>query len=85
MKILRKNIWRSCFWEEELSEKKKKDVGGTSKGLLILCVAAGFFALVVVAAETLGYLPRASDAGYSGGGSWDYDNRNVAYTGVRPL
>ena len=48
------------LWEEELSEKKKKDVGGTSKGLLILCVAAGFFALVVVAAETLGYLPRVS-------------------------
>ena len=47
-------------WEEELSEKKEKDVGGTSKGLLILCVAAGFFALVVVAAETLGYLPRVS-------------------------
>ena len=48
------------LWEEELSEKKKKDVGGTSKGFLIWCVAAGFFALVVVAAETLGYLPRVS-------------------------
>ncbi len=40
------------LWEEELSEKKKKDVGGTFKGFLIWCVAAGFFALVVCRRNT---------------------------------
>lgn len=58
-KSLRKNIWKSCFGRKNYL-KKEKDVGGTSKGFLIWCVAAGFFALVVVAAETLGYLPRVS-------------------------
>ncbi len=59
-KSLRKNIWRSCFGRKNYLKKKKKDVWGTSKGFLIWCVTAGFFALVVVAAETLGYLPRVS-------------------------
>ena len=53
-------LLEELLWEEELSEKKKKDVWGTSKGFLIWCVTAGFFALVVVTAETLGYLPRVS-------------------------
>ena len=58
------------LWEEELSEKKKKDVWGTSKGFLIWCVTAGFFALVVVTAETLGYLPRVSMQVILGVGLW---------------
>ena len=69
------------LWEEELSEKKKKMLGVTSKGFLIWCVAAGFFALVVVAAENTGVSAEGIYAGYSGSGSWDYGNWNVVYLG----
>ena len=47
-------------WEEEISEKERKGVTGTTKGLLIWCAAAALIALLVVTAETLGYLPRIS-------------------------
>lgn len=68
------------LWEEELSEKKKKDVGGTSKGFLFVC-SSWIFCTGGCGRRNTGVSAEGIYAGYSGSGSWDYGNWNVVYLG----
>ena len=54
------------IWQDKDTPKEKRKSVGISKGLLLWCAAAALIALLIVTAETLGYLPRISTAAVLG-------------------
>lgn len=50
------------LWQDKEAAKEKRKSSGVSKSLLLWCAAAAMIALLIVAGETLGYLPRISIA-----------------------
>lgn len=48
----------TLMWQEEEEEKRAKASGSTRRGIIIWCAIAALLSLLVVTAETFGYLPR---------------------------
>ncbi len=52
----------TLMWQDEEEAKRAKASGSTRHGIIIWCAVAALLSLLVVAAETFGYLPRVSVA-----------------------
>ena len=57
----------NLMWQEDALKENRKPGKSTEKGLFIWCISVAAVALLVITAETLGYLPRISTAAVLGG------------------